>query len=237
MMRSIRTLGVVLAVGVPLAALAADHGDLPSAVSSREPSADITDLYAWMTADAARLNLVAAVSPNAGPGATFSDAVVYQFSVSSSPGYGQAQVSSLIICKFIDGINVECWAGDDYAVGDPSAPAGIVSDNGGLRVFAGLRDDPFFLEYAGFQNAINAANAEVLAGRVPFPISEGGCPILDADQQAALLAALTTGNDGAPASNTFAGQSVLALVIQVDKALVNPGGPVLGVSVSTYSSN
>lgn len=237
MIRSIRTLGVVLAVGVPLAALAADHGDLPSAVSSREPSADITDLYAWMTADATRLNLVAAVSPGAGRGATFSDAVVYQFAVSSASGYGQPQDSTLITCKFIDGINVECWAGDDYAVGDPSAAQGIVSDNGGLRVFAGLRDDPFFLEYVGFQNGIDAANAEVAAGRVPFPISEGGCPILSAEQQGVLLTALTTGDNGDAASNTFAGQSVLALVIQVDKAIVNSGGPVLGVSVSTYSSN
>jgi uncharacterized protein DUF4331 len=122
-------------------------------------------------------------------------------------------------------------------VGDPSAAQGIVSDNGGLRVFAGLRDDPFFLEYVGFQNGIDAANAEVAAGRVPFPISEGGCPILSAEQQGALLTALTTGDNGDAASNTFAGQSVLALVIQVDKAIVNSGGPVLGVSVSTYSSN
>jgi hypothetical protein len=237
MIKPHRTLGIVLALGVPIAALAADHGDLPSAVSSREPSADITDLYAWMTADATRLNLVAAVSPGAGAGATFSDAVVYQFSVSSSPGYDQPQASTLITCKFIDGLNVECWAGDDYAVGDPSVTAGIESDGGGLRVFAGLRDDPFFLEYAGFQNAVNAANAEVAAGRVPFPISEGGCPILSEEQQGALLTALTTGDNGAPASNTFAGANVLALVIQVDTTIVNAGGPVLGVSVSTYSTN
>jgi hypothetical protein len=237
MIRPIRILGIVLTIGVPIAALAADHGDLPSAVASREPSADITDLYAWMTADATRLNLVAAVSPGAGSSATFSDAVVYQFSVSSSAGYGQPQDSTLITCKFIDGINVECWAGDEYAVGNPSVAAGIVSDGGGLRVFAGLRDDPFFLEYAGFQNGVNAANAEVAAGRVAFPAEEGGCPLLSEEQQGALLTALTTGNNGARASNTFAGASVLALVLQVDTTIVNAGGPVLGVSVSTYSSN
>ncbi|MEN9581807.1 MAG: hypothetical protein RJA70_4816, partial [Pseudomonadota bacterium] len=35
---------------------AADHIDSPAAVA--EPAADITDLYAWMDADAKHLNLV-----------------------------------------------------------------------------------------------------------------------------------------------------------------------------------
>jgi hypothetical protein len=235
MIRTLRTLGVVLALGIPIAALAADHGDAPSA--AREPTADITDLYAWMTSDATKLNLVAAVSPDASPGDTFSDAVIYQFSVSSSAAFGEDQESTPITCKFIDGTNIECWAGNDYVVGDPSDPAGIVSDNGGLRVFAGLRDDPFFLEYNGFNNAINAANAAVAANEVSFPAENAGCPALTPEQQTALVGALTSGNDGARASNTFAGQNVLALVIQVDKSIVDVGGPVLGVSVSTYASN
>jgi hypothetical protein len=230
--RPLRTLGVVLTLGIPIAALAADHGDAPS--SAGEPTADITDLYAWMTSDATKLNLVLAVNPDAGENTTFSDAVVYEFSVSSSAGFGQPQESTRITCKFIDGTNVECWAGNDYVVGNPSDPAGIVSDNRGLRVFAGLRDDPFFLEYAGFQAAIDTANAAVAANMVSFPAENQGCPALNADQQNGLLGALTA--DGR-ATNTFAGQNVLALVIQVNTEIVNSGGPVLGVSASTYASN
>jgi hypothetical protein len=228
-------LGIVLALGVPVAAIAADHLDSPTAADNNEPSADITDLYAWMTADAEKLNLVAAVNANAGEDAVFSDAVIYQFAVSSSDEFGANQESTLVTCKFIDDVNIECWAGAEYVAGDPSDPEGIVSEDGGLRVFAGLRDDPFFLEYNGFLNAVNAANAAVAAGDVEFDAA--GCPLLTPDQGNALRGALTSGNDGAPASNTFAGQNVLALVIQVDRAIVDGGGPILGVSANTYSAN
>jgi hypothetical protein len=235
MKRPLRTVAAVLALGVPIAALAADHLDSAEATANNEPSADITDLYAWMTADATKLNLIAAVSAGAGDDAVFSDAVIYQFAVSSSAAFGSPQESTLVTCKFIDGTNIECWAGADYVVGNPSTPRGIVSDRGGMRVFAGLRDDPFFLEFDGFNNAVNAAVAEVQANRVTF--DNANCPLLSEEQGAALLGALTSGNNGAAASNTFAGQNVLALVIQIDKSIVNSGGPVLGVSASTYSSN
>lgn len=117
-----------------------------------------------MTSDATKLNLVAAVNADAGPNATFSDAVIYQFAVSSSSSFGGPQESSVITCKFIDGTNIECWAGNDYVVGGASDPEGIVSDNGRMRVFAGLRNDPFFLEYRGFSNAVGLANSAVAGG-------------------------------------------------------------------------
>lgn len=230
-------LGLGLILGLPIAAFAADHLDSPTAESINEPAADITDLYAWMSRDATQLNLVAAVNAGAGPNAIFSDAVVYQFAVSSSPSFGTPQDSTPITCKFIDGTNVECWAGNDYVVGDPSDPEGIVSDNGGLRVFAGLRNDPFFLEYDGFLNAVEIANTAVAAGAVTFDPVNKGCPSLSEEQRTALVGALQSGDDGAPPSNTFAGQNVLALVLQVDVEIVNGGGPLLGVSVSTFSSN
>jgi hypothetical protein len=237
MIKPFRTLGILLALGLPIAAFAADHIDVPTAVLTREPTADITDVYAWMTGDATKLNLVAAVNNDAGPNATFSDAVIYQFAVSSSAAFGEPQESTLIPCKFIDGTNIECWAGNDYVVGDPTNPAGIVSDNGGLRVFAGRRDDPFFLEYNGFVNAVTAANEAVAAGAVQFDEADKGCPTLSAEQQTALIGALQSGNGGVPPTNTFRGQNVLALVIQVDKTIVDGNGPVLGVSFSTYTSN
>lgn len=234
MKRPIRTLGVLLAgTVIPALVLAADHGDSPAA--SSEPAADITDLYAWMSADATQLNLIMGVYNDAGPNATFSDAVTYVFSVSSSAGYGAGnQESTRIVCKFLaDGVKVECWLGNDYVVGDPTDPEGIVSDNGGLRVFAGRRDDPFFLEYTGFLNTVDAA-VDAVATEAVTEFNRG-CPVLTPEQGAALRGLLTSGDDGAPASNTFAGQSILALVVQVDKSLVNSGGPVLGVSASTHA--
>ena len=235
MKKTLRTLSVLLAVtGIPVAVWAADHGDSPAAVS--DPTADITDLYAWMSNDATKLNLVLAVNTDAGRNAAFSDAVSYVFSVSSSEAYGQRpQAAMNIVCKFVDDTNIECWAGGDYVRGDPSNPEGIVSDNEGLRVFAGLRDDPFFLEYVGFGNTVNGAVAAVAANQVAF--DDEGCPLLTPEQGTLLRGLLTSGADGAPASNTFAGQNVLALVLEVDTALVNSGGPILGVWASTHASN
>jgi len=237
MIKPLRISGLVLALGLPIAAFAADHLDSPTAQSSNEPAADITDLYAWMTSDATKLNLVAAVDADAGENDTFSDAVIYQFAVSSSGSFGGPQESTLITCKFIDGTNIECWAGNEYVVGNPSDPDGIVSDNGGMRVFAGRRNDPFFLEYTGFLNAVDLANGAVAAGAVAFDDADKGCPSLTPEQQGLLLGALQSGDDGDPPTDTFEGQSVLALVIQIDKTIVNSGGPVLGVSVSTYAAN
>jgi hypothetical protein len=229
MKRYLPSLSVLLAgSGVAFSVLAADHGDAPAALN--EPTADITDLYAWMTDDSSKLNLVLGV----GAGAAFSDAVTYVFSVSSSQGYGQPQQSTRVLCKFIDGTNIECWVGNQYVVGNPSSPQGIVSDGGGMRVFAGLRDDPFFLEYTGFDATTKAAAAAAAAKQVAFDAQ--GCAQLTPAQQTSLLGLLTHGQDGAPPSNTFAGQNVLALVVQIDKTLVNAGGPVLGVWASTHAN-
>jgi hypothetical protein len=236
MKRAIRTLGILLTSTLtPLSSLAADHGDSPSAATSNEPTADITDLYAWMSSDGEKLNLVMDVNSDAGPNARFSEAVTYVFYVSSSAGYGQPQENERVTCKFVDQTNIECWLGNDYVVGDPSGPLGILSDNQGMRVFAGLRDDPFFLEYIGFNSAVTFAVSEVVAGNVTFDAS--GCPTLSTAQGVSLRNRLTHGANNAPPSNTFAKQNVLALVVQVDKNLVNRGGPVLGVSASTHASN
>jgi len=233
MKRYLPSLSVLLAgSGVAFSVFAADHGDAPAALN--EPTADITDLYAWMTDDRSKLNLVLGVNSDAGPGATFSDQVTYVFSVSSSQGYREPQQSTRVLCKFIDATNIECWAGNQYVVGNPSSPQGIVSPEGGLRVFAGLRDDPFFLEYTGFAATTRTAAAAAAAGQVAFDAQ--GCALLTPDQQTLLLGLLTHGDDAAPPSNTFAGQSILALVVQVDKSLVNVGGPVLGVSASTHTN-
>lgn len=218
-------------LAVPLLGFAADHGDVPAA--GNDPTADITDLYAWMSPDASKLNLVLDVYPNAGAAASFSPAVVYAFSISSSQSYGGPQQSKKLLCKFIDANNIECWLAGEYVAGNPNKAEGITSASGKLRVYAGRRDDPFFLNYVGFGNTVSAAVQAAGAGMVQFDNQQ--CAQLSADQQTALVGLLTTGNDGAKATNTFAGQAVLALVLQVDKSLVNDGGPILGVWASSHS--
>jgi hypothetical protein len=237
MKRPIRTLGMLLGASViPFAGFAADHGDSPSAIASAEPTADITDLYAWQDNDSPNLNLVLGVNSGADEDATFSDAVTYVFHVQSSPAFGQTQTSTLITCKFIDGTNIECWAGDDYVVGNPSNTDGIVSEKGYMRVFAGVRDDPFFLDYTAFSRTVDLAVGAVSAPGV-IDVDPEGCPRLTPDQTTLLVSSLTSTGAYAPASNTFAGQNILALVLQVDTAILNESGPVLGVWASTHASD
>jgi hypothetical protein len=212
------------------AVFAADHIDSPSAVA--EPAADITDLYAWMSPDASKVNLIMDVTPFATTESSFSDAVQYVFHVNSSSGYGESQTETLIICQFESNGAVECWAGDkEYVKGDASAEAGLRSESGDLRVFAGLRNDPFFMEFNGFTTAVDT----VISAAPSLSFDGEGCPILNQATSDLLIGQLTHGTDGAPASDTFAGSNVLSLVVQVDKELLTGGGPLLGVWASTHS--
>lgn len=227
-----RTLSLALALtAAPFLGFAADHGDVPAA--GNDPTADITDLYAWMSPDASKLNLVLDVYPNAGASASFSSAVVYAFSIASSQQYGGPQQSKKLLCKFIDATNVECWLAGEYVAGNPNTAQGITSASGKLRVYAGRRDDPFFLNYTGFNDAVTTAVQAAGANAVTFDGQK--CAQLTPDQQTLLVGKLQHSGNDAPPTNTFAGQAVLALVLQVDKTLVNDGGPILGVWASTHS--
>jgi len=239
MKKTICLCGLALAVGIP-AAFAADHLDSPTVKD--EPTADITDLYSWMSPDAAMVNIVLNVAPFAGKSAQYSSAVQYAVHVNSSAGYGEAQTEATIVCQFYKEDAIECWLNDTYVVGDPTKAAGIMSDDGKLKVFAGLRDDPFFFELGGFSKT-----AEMVRGAIPALVAGGkidaqGCPALDPTTGAALRGQLMSGvraegmGGAAPASDSFAGQNVLSLVLQVNKDLLTAGGPLLGVWASTHNA-
>lgn len=230
-MTKLKTIAVAAAaLAVPLTVFAADHGDISA--GGMEPTADLTDLYAWMSDDTSMLNLVMAVNGNAGASDTFSDALAYVFHVDSTAGLGQAQTDTPVMCKFASATFVECWAGTDYAAGDPSDDQNpLMSEGGSFKVFAGLRNDPFFLEYQGFLATEAAAVGEVVADNVDF--DNDGCAVLSPGQSDLLVTQLRTGPDGVAPTNTFAGQNVLALVVQIDKTMVNSGGPILGIWAET----
>lgn len=228
--RLVRGIGASALLALPLTTMAADHIDSPA--TTAEPTADITDVYAWMDGDAEKLNLIMNVHHMAGADAAFSDAVSYVLHVNGSTGYGEEQTETQIICRFYSAEKLECWAGSEYVEGDPSDPAGILSDGEMLRVFAGRRDDPFFFELVGFQETVKAVVAAA-----PSLDFVKGCPTLEPATATALVAQLQHGADGADASNTFAGSAVLSLVFQVDKALITSGGPVVAVWGSTHAAN
>ena len=112
-----------------------------------------------------------------------------------------------------------------------NASSPLASSSGKLRVFAGLRDDPFFFNFAGF----NAAVTTVKAVKNSLTFDAHGCPALSAGQVSTLGRQLSTNpaTDGGAAVNGLAGANVLALAIEIDTSLLTAGGPIVGVWAST----
>jgi hypothetical protein len=217
----------LLVLGVSSSALAADHKDSPAAETNGVT--DITDVFAWANADGTKTNLILNVRADSAE-AVFSDAAQYVFHVSSSANYGAMESQqTTIMCTFAADATIQCWAGDDYVTGDASDVAGLVSDSGSLKVFAGQRNDPFFLPFEGFTAVVGAVIEA--AGSLMF--DEAGCPALDDATAAALGTLLSTDENEMQRADTFANSNVLSLAVQVDTSLINAGGPVLAVWAST----
>jgi hypothetical protein len=218
---------------------AADHLDSPGAAAN--PLADITDVYAWNTSDAAKVNLVMAVSP-ADPGTRhFGPSVQYVFHVSSTPTIvSMNRTETKVICTFAADNDAQCWVGDkDYVKGDPSGTDGMTSADGKVKVWAGRRADPFFFNLNGFKDTVGFV--EQNGSGLSF--DNAGCPQLSALQGAGLRAQLAEGPRGSnthppcsgSSSNCFEDLNVLAIVVQVDKTLLNEGtNKVLAVWGSTH---
>src|ERR1041384_1144036 len=215
-----------LAGGAGLAAVAvlasrgqaADHVDSPTLASN--PMADITDVFAWMTGS--NLNLIMDVSPRDDGTHGFDASVVYVFHLTSKAGVGvatSAGTETRVICKFASNLSVECWVvggstTKDYVTGDPSNTAGVTSILGKVKVFAGRRSDPFFFSQTGFTSAI----ATFLGQSTGMP-DGAGCPkLMTPGQAGSVRSALTGGSDD------FATTNVMAIVVQLDKSLVNATG-------------
>jgi hypothetical protein len=211
-------------VGLLLAALAgaaraSDHLDTPTVTA--DPAADIGDVYAWTSADGRRLDLVMTIV-----GKRFSDRLAYVFHVDSGARFGKTTASATILCRFDAASSAQCWAGDaDYVEGAITDPAGREGRARRFRVFAGLRDDPFFNNVKGTRVAVNTALGSL---HCEYGTDAAGCPTFDAPLSQKILD-LWSHTDGGPATNFLAGWSTAALVVSVDLDVVATGGPMLAV--------
>ena len=207
----------VALIAQPPSVFPADHVD--GLAARADPAADLADVYAWMTADTEQVNLALTI-----PAALFSDAVHYVFDVESSEALGESGVLTRVICSFDDAQTVQCWVGeDDYVTGIASEEVGLTSRSGRIRVFAGLRDDPFFFNSIGF----NAVRTQIRDTMGELDFDEAGCPLLDSETSQSLIDQLTQG------ANTFV-NPVSALVLQIDRSLLDRGGDILAVAGSTH---
>jgi len=212
----------VLLLCCALRAQASDHLDTAAVIA--DPASDIGDLYAWMAPDGKRLNLVMTIV-----GKTFSDHVSYAFHIDSGLSRGKTTDTVTVECVFHSAWVPECALADiDRARGDAGGD-GIDSEHAHFRVFAGMRDDPFYNNVRGTRAALNVA-AEAMRNGVAR--DAGGCPHFDAATSARILDEWRH-TDGRPAENFLAGWSTAALVVSVDTGVVNRGGAMLAVWATT----
>lgn len=165
-----------------------DHFSGPRAVA--DPAADIADLYVFPSPERpGHLVLVMTVFPAAMPGALFSDAIAYRFrfrpvtaaNAGARPRFEVGQAEYAFTCTFAAPVKPEgseAWV----QTGICTTPAGEVisfrvndeqgTETKGLRVFAGLRLDPFFIDLPGVKAteklrrlAFKAQGANVLEGQ------------------------------------------------------------------------
>ena len=233
-----RTIGALAAAAVGLGALVleprmargADDADGPQAAA--DPAADLENLYAWMSRDAKKLNVVVTLWPSAPESAALSPKVQYVVNVRSGPAMRRMTADLRIVCQTA-GSELECTVGDTGVSvrGDASKREGIVSRDGKLRVFAGLADDPFFFNRQGFERFVETVHTweNDLA-----PLRDGaGCAVMTQFQSDTSWDILLRDGSDAPGKNDYAGKRVIAIVLQLDAALVARGGPILGLWAST----
>lgn len=228
---------LLLAAGAAVAAFtavalrtdAADHKDSPAVLD--DPASDLNDLYAWVDTDNDRLIVAATMYQGAPPTAAFATDTGYVFHVASQDDLlaPTSQTAHQIIATFDQNGDIHVWLDGTHVVsGDPGAAAGL--SGGGVRVFAGLRDDPFFFNIIGFVNTATLVHDAATS----LTFDAAGCPALDEATAGVLVDQLAHGSDGADPVDYVRGFNVLAIVVEVDLALLTDGGDVLGVWASTH---
>jgi hypothetical protein len=194
-----------------------------------DPAADITDVYAWLQ-NSQKINLVMNVHPFANTDSRFSDGVKYVFHVNNAVGYGETKTETNVICTFSTDQKITCKAGGKTIIDklDASATAGVSNEDGTFKVFAGLRNDPFFFDLNNF----NATRTTVRDAAGSLTFDGAGCPTLDTPTRTLLVSTLT-GGETTPA-DTFAGSNTLSIVVQIDRTLVKGTGAIYSTWASTH---
>ncbi|MFK7772891.1 MAG: DUF4331 family protein [Saprospiraceae bacterium] len=153
---------------------AADHIDAPGVSST---SSDITDYYAFQSPDnndnmVFVANLQGLLDPTATQSASFDENVMVEFNIDNT---GDA-VEDLVIQALVkDG---ELIVYGPVAPGSPGLTSAVetsgttnkvdvtaygasptIGSNGGIKIFAGPRDDPFFMDFARY--------GEIIGGTAP----------------------------------------------------------------------
>lgn len=198
------------------------------------PQTEIQNVYAWPSPDGNTFNLIMTITPPADGSARFSENAYYVFHLSSRAKYGDPPIPINIVCKFNAAQRVQCWAAGDYATGNADLPQGLSSQKSQFRVFAGLREDPFFFNLAGFDAFRAKLKGALGSGQVTGNDADG-CPAVIPDRVNLLSQLKEQPNQpGSKPSNAFTKKNVLALIVAIETAKVSLGAPIIGVWAATH---
>ena len=140
---------VILSFAIVTTNQAADHFDSP--LTSADPIADLADTYAFINPnDAQELIIILTVNPFANTGSKFSDAVQYKVMMENMGGQ-----SFDITCSATIEQIVSCNGPGEQQV---SGIVGQTHVNNDMRLYAGLRDDPFFFDLTAFNETVSTAS-------------------------------------------------------------------------------
>ncbi len=207
---------------------AADHGDAPFLANDR--GADIADSYIFLDpADNTRVILSGTINGFIVPAemvnfGIFDENIRYRFEIENN---GDARPDIFIDVRFspkqaagnqVQTATVSFSTGQTFTAPatvpniNPTPPPQVVTTDAasGIRFFAGVTDDPFLFDVAGFGRYSNAQRA---------------CgPAFNVDCTNAAKANLQRGRD------TFAGYNIMSIVLSVPRDLIRRQSNVLGLN-------
>lgn len=214
--------GASLALGAGAIAVASDHQDSPNV--ELNPLQDMTDVYAFPSPTAGRIVLVmnsrAFLTPAGSASAGFDPNQLYQFKIDNTGDALEDKVIQVTFTGSGPSQSVEVRGpieppvvgamANEVSPADPDVAGGINANLGttsGLQVFAGVRDDPFFLDLEQF--------FRIIPDRRPAtgPLSQlPGSPTASAFRPAG------------QAQNYIAGFNVLTIVVELPVSQLTSGG-------------
>ena len=230
-MRSRRVLLLTTGMAAACAAgllVASDHQDTPEV--ELNAASDMTDVYAFPSPTAGRIVLVmnsrAFLTPAQSGSASFDKNLRYLFKVdnngdavedkviqvtfSGSGATQQVQVRGPIAPPVAGAMNNEVGTGSPAISGQINAPLGSAT---GMQVFAGPRDDPFFIDLEQF-----------------FRVVPDRKPATGALSQLPDAPSASSFRPAGEAVNYVAGFNVLSIVVELPIADLTAGGqPKLGI--------
>lgn len=217
-----------LAAGAARVAIGSDHQDTPEV--ELNPKMDMTDVYAFPGTGAERIALVmdsrAFLTPAQTAGASFDQDLLYQFKIDNDGDAVEDKVIQVVFTGTGANQKVKVYGPIDppvtgammNTVADmtPTLTGAIntvLGSGTGLQVFAGPRDDPFFID-------LEAA----------FCILPDRRPVTGPLSQPCSLAGGAAFRSAGQAQNYVNGFNVLSIVIELPESQLTAGGnPKIGI--------